>query len=116
MGYGEEKSLAPARDRTLDCPANSESLYQLHYLGSFKAVKTSDYIAGVVIYTSSGSHISEGNLQTSHELLKTRQYFSSSDGFLNLLNHNVSFSYESHFFKKSFKTPFMVSLLCRYTA
>jgi hypothetical protein len=71
MGYGEEKSLAPARDRTLDCPANSESLYQLHYPGSFKVANTSDYIAGVVIYTSSGSHISEGNLETSHELLTT---------------------------------------------
>ena len=50
VGFGEEKSLSPARYRTLDCPARSESLYQLRYPGSFKAVvNTSDYTAGVVI-------------------------------------------------------------------
>ena len=42
MGFGEEKSLAPARYQTLDCPDCSESLYQLRYPGSFKAVNTSD--------------------------------------------------------------------------
>lgn len=107
---GEEKLLASARYRTLDCPARSESPYQLHYPGTFKAVNTSDYTAGVVIYTSSGSHASEGNLEMHHELIKT-QHHVSSDGFLSLLNHNVSFSYESQFFKKSFKTPFSQPLV-----
>ena len=109
----KRKSLAPSRDRTLDCPARRKSLYQLRYPGSFKAVSTSDYTAGVVSYTSSGSHTSEGNLDKSHELIKTQLNFSSSDGFLYLLNHDVNFSYESHFFRKSFKAPFTVSLLHR---
>ena len=54
IGFGEKKPLAPARYWTLDCPARSKPLYQLRYPGSFKAVNTSSYTAGVVIYTSSG--------------------------------------------------------------
>jgi hypothetical protein len=111
--WREKKSFTPGRDQTLDCLAYSKSLYQLCYLGSFKDVSTSDYTAGVVSYTISGSHTSEGNYDKSYELIKMQHYLSSSNGLLYLLNHNVNFSYESHFFRKSFKTPFTFSLMCR---
>jgi hypothetical protein len=68
----KRKLLSPGRDQTLYCLARSKPLYHLHYPGSFKAVSTSDYTTGVVSYTSSGSHTSEGNFDNSHELIKKK--------------------------------------------